>query len=131
MIKYKEGVVIGKPALAGVIILIALRTISSALRIDFTITSGYDGKHGIGDFLNKDPHYTGEAYDVRSHDFTAQQKIEILDRLYQLLGSDMFYGFLENPGLADEHFHIQRRNGFVLTIDYIINNFLLVRNSNV
>ena len=131
MIKYKEGVIIGEPALAGMVILVALRTISSALGLNLTITSGYDGEHGAGSILEQDPHYTGEAYDVRSHDFTDEQKIDILVRLRQLLGVDMFYAFLENPGLANEHFHIQRRKGRVLTIEYVIDNFLLVRNSNV
>ncbi len=51
------------------------------MKVDLTITSGTDGAHsGPGD-----PHYHGEAYDVRSHDLDDVTKPE-LNELAEMAG---------------------------------------------
>ena len=93
---------------AGFRILSALDQVAEKLW-DLTITSGCDGEHSGP----TDPHHLGEAYDVRSHDFTQDQKDKTLAEVMSLLGWDHFYGFLEAPGTDNEHFHFQRKKGTV------------------
>ena len=107
MILVKPGVAFDTFAPAGALILDALKTASTKLAIDLTITSGTDGMHsGPGD-----PHHTGEAYDVRSHDMTPEIKKTVLAAVMAALPVDRFYGFLEWPGEAAEHLHFQRAQG--------------------
>lgn len=116
MIKIKEGVTfIYSPG--GLTILNAVKTISRLMNHDFTITSGSDGVHSGPE----DPHYHGDAYDIRSKDLADEtQKQQFLANLNNLLARDRFYYFLENPGKDNEHFHIQVKNGTTFTIQ----NFL-------
>lgn len=109
-VSIKPGVQFSIIAPGGFAILSALKTI--AQRVDMTITSGTDGVHSGP----TDPHYRGEAYDVRSHDLDDGGKQQVLNDLTQLLGTVKFYFFLENPGQMTEHFHIQVRNGQTYTI---------------
>lgn len=86
---------------------------------DLTITSGTDGEHSGP----ADPHHLGCAYDVRSHDLDADHKSNVLFLVMSQLGSptpgsgglvtDKFFGWLEQAGTADEHFHFQLRHGAV------------------
>lgn len=100
---------------AGFRILEVLLKASKTMNTTFTITSGSDGTHSGP----KDPHKTGEAYDIRTHDLTEAKKNELLMRLKADLGP-RFYVFLEDPGLANEHIHAQRRNNTIFTItDYL------------
>lgn len=96
-----------KIAPAGFRILSAIDQASAKLGVDLIITSACDGAHSGP----SDPHHTGEAYDVRSHDFTPEQKDKILAAVMATLGWDRFYGFLEAPGTDNEHFHFQRKKG--------------------
>ncbi len=120
MVKVKPGVAFDVVAPAGYVILDALKKASNLLGKDLTITSGTDGVHsGPGD-----PHETGEAFDVRSHDFPpALQKLVLAVIMVQLDGrmKDRFYGSLEKQGQPDEHYHLQRRKGTTFGIEDLLN----------
>jgi hypothetical protein len=113
MIKVKLGVEFTVVAPAGLVILQALKRASKYLLMDFTITSACDGDHSGP----TDPHKTGEAYDVRSHDFDLASKDYILDVIMRGLDPKAFYGFLESPGTGNEHWHFQRRKGTTFSIE--------------
>lgn len=66
-----------------------------------TMTSGLDGEHIEGSF-----HYTGYAEDWRTHDVASPLKEQLVDEVRSRLGTN-YQVFLEYPGLADEHMHIQ------------------------
>ncbi len=120
VIRVKPGVQFSVIAPAGFRLLAALDTTARRLAVDLTITCGSDSHPPT------DPHSTGEAYDVRTHDFTDDQKQAILrELLLELsdgtpedaplavsdgLGTKGFWGWIENPGLPTEHLHVQRRN---------------------
>lgn len=74
---------------------------------DFEITSACDGEHSGPE----DPHHSGNAYDLRSHGFTSQQKLIVLNSVMAILKLDHFYGFLESPDTDNEHFHFQVKKG--------------------
>ena len=110
-----EGVVWSKPGVefsliapGGFRILMAIAQTAFTLGTDLIITSGTDGEHSGPD----DPHHKGEAYDIRSHDLTEDEKSLILSTIMGILGPE-FYGFLENPGQDAEHFHVQVAKGTV------------------
>lgn len=107
VVRVKSGVLFTVIAPGGFRILSAIDVACKQLDMDLVITSACDGVHS-GD---SDPHHRGEAYDVRSHDFTPDEKDKLLALIMLLLGWDRFYGFLENPGTDDEHFHCQVRKG--------------------
>jgi hypothetical protein len=127
MIYVKEGVSF-KESIGGAVILQALKTTSRMLNKDLTITSGCDGTHfdGSQEYRDKnepnpsDPHYHGDAYDIRSHDMDNLTKQQFLANLNNLLSRDRFYYFLENPNTPAEHFHIQVKKGTT----YKIQDFL-------
>jgi hypothetical protein len=108
VVQVKSGVLFTTIAPGGFRILSAIDQACAKLNIgDFVITSGCDGEHSGP----VDPHHSGNAYDVRSHDFTADQKDVILANVLTTLGWDRFYGFLESPGTDNEHFHFQVKKG--------------------
>lgn len=107
IIQVKEGVLFTVIAPAGFRILAAIDAASQQLGYDLTITSACDGEHSGPD----DPHHTGEAYDVRSHD--CPDKDEAFATIMKPLPVESFWGFLEDPGTENEHFHIQRKKGTV------------------
>ena len=115
MILIKEGVEF-KYSPGGIAILDSLKTLSHLIGKDLTITSGSDGVHSG----ENDPHYSGDAYDVRSHDLDDNVKALVIKQLDNLLGDKKFFFFLEVPGTANEHFHIQVRNEQEFSIeDYL------------
>lgn len=107
VLRQKDGAQFNKIAPAGFRILAALDSASQAANLDLVITSACDGAHSGPN----DPHHRGEAYDVRTHDFTGEQKDQVLALVMQYLGWERFYGFLEDPGLPNEHFHFQVKKG--------------------
>lgn len=109
VLRVKPGATFGIIAPAGFAILSALQQATQKCAIDLTISSGDDGPHSGP----QDPHKTGEAYDVRSHDLTPQQKTSVLNAVMAVLGWERFYGFLESEGTDKEHFHFQRAKGTV------------------
>lgn len=127
MINIKPGVEF-KFSPGGLMILQALKSISKMISHDLTITSGSDGLHfnGAQNFREKneanpdDPHYHGDAYDVRSKDLDTVVKQQVLANLNNLLGREKFYYFLENPGTVTEHFHIQTKKGFHFTVQDLL-----------
>lgn len=60
-------------------------------------------------------HYTNEAIDIRTHNFTdALQKYTFLNQYLARLNkdpeaikADCFWGQLEDPGVQNEHIHVQ------------------------
>lgn len=138
MIVVNPGVLFSIVAPAGFRILEALKQASNELGFTLQITSACDGDHsGLAD-----PHHTGEAYDVRSHGFTKDEQRQILRAVMNNLGStdagfDMpqqldgipdslattrFFGFLEDPGSPNEHFHFQRRKGTSYSVHEYLNS---------
>jgi hypothetical protein len=117
VIRVKPGVQFGVFTLAGLRLLTAVANVAADLAHDFTITSGTDGTHSGPD----DPHHSGNAYDVRSQDVSDKQAV--LLAVMKELGSptpdsggyvtDKFFGWLEQAGTANEHFHFQLRHGQV------------------
>jgi hypothetical protein len=120
VVRVKPGCSFRTIAPAGFVILSTLKAITRELSFDVTITSACDGAHPAGDGAQSlDPHYTGEAYDLRTHDLTPLQKGQLLTTLITRLG-DRFYAFLEAPGTGNEHIHVQRRRGTLYTVlDYL------------
>jgi hypothetical protein len=108
VVRVKDGVQFTIIRPAGFRILSAIDQEAANLDYDLTITSACDGPHsGPGD-----PHHTGEAYDIRTHDFpNGPLKKQVLDGIMQKLGWDCFYGFLEAEGTDNEHIHCQRKKG--------------------
>lgn len=113
MVNIKPGVEFTKVAVGGFLILQAIRQVAKDLKIPLTITSACDGVHSGPN----DPHYSGEAYDVRTHDLgNDDQKKKVLLAIMDKLGWDRFYGFLEAPGEDREHFHIQVKRNTTLSL---------------
>ena len=77
--------------------------------MDLTITSGTDA--ALEHSGPNDPHHRGEAYDIRTHDLTEQQKASVLSALMAVLGWDRFYAFIEAPDTENEHIHLQVKKG--------------------
>jgi hypothetical protein len=111
MVTTKDGVDFAVVAPAGFVILAALKTLSAEEGVDLVITSACDGVHsGPGD-----PHHSGEAYDVRSHDFALDRKAHLVAALSAALGP-RFFAFLESAGTANEHIHAQRARGTTFAV---------------
>jgi hypothetical protein len=108
-IRAKTGVLFTVIAPGGFHILSAIDQVATKLDCDLVITSACDGEHSGPD----DPHHRGEAYDVRSHDFSQAQKDLVLAQAMNILGRDRFFGFIEAPSTDNEHFHIQVAKGAV------------------
>lgn len=79
---------------------------------EIVITSLNDSLH-----MKNSRHYSDEAADVRSHNFsTKESKANFRVRLLSLLNShpddpNKFTVILENEGAPEEHFHVQVRKG--------------------
>jgi hypothetical protein len=117
MLKTKPGVEFTTIRPAGFLILQALKQASKQLGVDLMITSACDGTHSGP----SDPHHSGEAYDVRSHDLAPELRPKVVDAVMAILGRERFYAFLESPNTSDEHIHIQRRKGTTFTIEEFLN----------
>jgi hypothetical protein len=106
------GVEFARIAPAGFAILAALWQASQSLQCDFQITSGTDGQHSGP----TDPHYTGEAYDIRTLGLPAGMAAKLAAFLANELGA-AFYVLHEMPGdtpqTTGEHLHVQRAKGTV------------------
>lgn len=109
VLRVKDGVLFTVIAPGGFRILSALDQSCEKLGFDLWLSSGCDGAHS-GPL---DPHHEGKAYDVRSHDFTTDVKTSVLATVMGILGWDSFYGFLEDAGTANEHFHFQVKKGTI------------------
>lgn len=109
VVRVKDGVRFDVIAPGGFRILAAIEDACQKVGVDLVITSACDGEHSGP----TDPHHRGEAYDVRSHDFTNEQKVDILSEIMNYLGWIHFYGFIEAPGTDTEHFHFQVKKGTV------------------
>ena len=105
VLRVKDGVSFAVIAPSGFRILAALDRASTELGFDLTITSGCDGTHSGPE----DPHHKGEAYDVRSKD--CPDKGYAFQVIMKSLAPDQFFGWLEDAGLPNEHFHLQQKKG--------------------
>lgn len=124
-IRFKDGVLpIAHLAPAGVRILGSLDTTARRFGVDLLVTCA-DKEHPAAD-----PHSTGEAFDVRTHDLPDEQKRMILRSVMLDLSDDgnpqdapvptsgglatlNFFGWIEHPGEPGEHLHVQRRKATV------------------
>lgn len=107
----KPGCQFAVIAPAGFHILAAIDNIAQWDLLTVTITSGTDGTHGTAATPGEtDPHYRGEAYDIRTHDLPDPH--DFLAKLQQELG-ERFYAFIEFEGQPDEHIHVQLKTGAV------------------
>lgn len=97
---------------AGMRILEVLKRATDEVGVNIVITSGSDGMHSGP----TDPHHTGEAYDIRTHDFAPQTKGKVLDYLKVHLGTE-FFAFVEAPGTGNEHIHVQMKKGTKYSIE--------------
>ncbi len=104
-VRTKIGVQFTEISPAGFHILAALEYVANRIEHDVTITSACDGEHSGPE----DPHKTGDAYDVRSHDLPDKQAALAILKLY--LGEAKFYAFLEDESESNEHIHVQKRHG--------------------
>lgn len=109
VIRIKPGVLFAVIAPAGFRILSALDQVAGAMKCDLTITSACDGQHSGP----ADPHHRGEAYDVRTHDLSGEERQQLVGCVMKLLGWEHFFGFLEDAGTANEHAHFQVKKGTV------------------
>lgn len=110
-------------AKAGARILGTLDVLARHFGHDITVSCANDGHQA------PDPHVTGEAFDIRTHNWTDDHKNAVLNELIIALADDpttdtpkvvsiglatkRFYAQLEHPGQDAEHIHVQRRNGTV------------------
>ena len=108
----KDGVDYGPKGLApaGQLIYDTVKTLAVGYPFNMTVTSARDGKHSGPN----DPHYRGEALDLRSKHLTPDEKKRVLTDIQTILykAPRRFYAFLEDEGGIGEHFHCQLRNGF-------------------
>lgn len=107
VVRVKPGVAFSVIAPGGFVLLTAIQLAAEDTGLDLTITSGTDGEHSGPN----DPHHRGEAYDVRSHDLTAEQKEAVQESLVRNLSAAHFFFFLEAEGTDNEHFHLQVKKG--------------------
>jgi len=117
VITVAPGVQFSIIAPSGFALLAALWETGQEMGRDLVITSGTDGMHSG----NLDPHHAGCAYDVRSHDMDEVTKSVFVDKVLAHFGTpivnsggyvtDYFFGWLENAGTDNEHFHFQLRHG--------------------
>jgi hypothetical protein len=107
VVRVKDGVLFTKIAPSGFRLLEAISIAARDVGFDLTITSACDGEHSGP----TDPHHRGEAYDVRSHGLTIDQKSAVTSSLGNSLPLDQFYFFLEDPGGDNEHIHLQVKKG--------------------
>jgi hypothetical protein len=111
VVRLKDGVLFSVIAPAGFRILSAIDQTAEAMGRDLEITSACDGVHSG---TPEEPHHSGEAYDVRTHDFPSEQfKQMVLEGIMQRLDPERFFGFLEDSGTDNEHIHCQRKKGTV------------------
>jgi hypothetical protein len=106
VVRTKPGVEFSVIAPGGFVLLSAIEQAAMECRVDLTITSGTDGEHSGPN----DPHHRGEAYDVRTHDFSEWVKAQIVSVIQRYAGP-AFYVFLESPGTDNEHIHCQVSKG--------------------
>lgn len=79
-----------------------LQAIASNMEIpSLTISHAVDGKHTI-----KTLHGAGLALDIRSHDIKKEQKGPLV-KAFNAAAGKQFDFFLEDEGLANEHFHME------------------------
>ena len=117
----KPGVDFGTVlAPAGARILEVVKRLAAGYPFDVTITSARDGTHSGP----SDPHHSGQAFDLRTHGLTDDQKALLLANLRETLYKvpRKFYAFLEAPGQSHEHVHVQRRKGVTYTIEDYLQN---------
>ena len=117
----KSGVDLGTTlAPAGARMLDLCKRLAPTYDFDLVITSGRDGVHSGP----HDPHFTGEAFDLRTQGLSEPQKRRLLNDLRVGLYREprRFYAFLEDAGGPNEHIHVQRRMGTVYTVDDYLND---------
>lgn len=96
-------------------ILEVLKEVALLLGRDLTITSGCDGVHSGP----SDPHFSGNAYDIRTHDLAIDVQLRVFTLLTQRLGP-RFYVLHEDQGTDNDHIHVQVKKATVYSMfDYL------------
>lgn len=109
VVRLKDGVQFSVIAPAGFRILSAIDQTAAALGRDLVITSACDGIHSG---TPEEPHHSGEAFDIRTHDFPNEQlKQGVLGGIMRRLDPERFFGFIEAADTENEHIHVQRKRG--------------------
>jgi hypothetical protein len=88
-------------------IIMAVDTILHPYGLHARITAGFDGQHAT----EGDPHYYNRAVDFGTHEWTADQKREIVAKVkdrFKPMGT-LYFVNLEHPGESTEHLHVERR----------------------
>jgi hypothetical protein len=106
-VRVKDGVLFTTISPGGFHILAAIDAAAAFISHDLTITSACDGEHSGPD----DPHHSGEAYDVRTHDLP--DKHLALQAIMNRLGDLKFFAFIEDETEDNEHIHVQVRKGII------------------
>ena len=86
--------------------------------------SGHTPGDGLDDHFRQrrthsgvdDPHHRGEAYDLRSHDLTVEEKAAVVANVMATLGWERFYGFLEAPGSGRGAYSCAGRKGHHISL---------------
>lgn len=121
--RFKEGVEI-TPDSAGTRLLAAIDRVASNSHYDVVVTSGSESHPP------DDVHTLGRAFDLRSHDFTDDEKADLmrailaelgddqpeilsLSGIWYALASETWFVQLEHHDEAEEHIHAQLRNGAI------------------
>lgn len=71
-------------------------------RIDFVVTSVNDSSHMEGS-----KHYSGNALDIRTHDWYFERTLRILDLILKVLKPLGYDVIFESKGTPNEHIHIE------------------------
>lgn len=86
-------------------ILYHLAKTAKELELTIRITSGNDSHH-----LGESKHYTNQAIDIGTHEFSDKMKDNLFDTLYTKF-FPKFTVLFENRNTENEHIHIQVKKG--------------------
>lgn len=104
MIKLKQGVSLRGLQPQAALAMHVVDAVYARHGVDLVITSGTDGKHG-----RSSKHYTGCAFDGRTHDLVSASVdvwVEIVEVLRDALGQD-YDVIYEAAGSPNAHLHVE------------------------
>lgn len=101
MTALKSGVKLKALTPQAVVALLVASSIAESMNLDLVVTSANDSSHMAGS-----KHYSGEALDFRTHDWTDAHKQQFMRLATANLGAD-FDVILEALGLPNEHLHVE------------------------
>lgn len=81
--------------------LLIASSIADDMDLDLVVTSANDGKHMVGS-----KHGTGEAIDLRTHDWPTEVKLRFVEKLRACLTAEFDLLFEDQDG-PNEHVHVE------------------------